>query len=69
MFSQIWLSLLVGGSLVQQPHKIGKKKHLKNNNNNLNPTNLEQKREGINNKPPKLKTLQMPLSLALKWKK
>jgi hypothetical protein len=33
------------------------------------PTNLVQKREGINNKPPKLKTLQMPLSLALKWKK
>jgi hypothetical protein len=33
-----------------------------------NPTNLVQKREGINNKPTKLKTLQMPLSIALKWK-
>jgi hypothetical protein len=57
--SRIWLNPLVGGSLVQQPQKIGKKK----------PTNLVQKREGINNKPTKLKTLQMPLSLALKWKK
>jgi len=30
------------------------------------PTNLVQTREGINNKPPKLKILQMPLSIALK---
>jgi hypothetical protein len=43
--------------------KIGKKRKKKN------PTNLVQKREGINNKPTKLKTLQMPLSLAFKWKK